>query len=75
MEGDVERAFQSGGLDETRLLAKKNRDATIATLEQLSDSKYKAALVEMCDNKALRKAVGRPGSHVKPFTRSKGSKF
>ena len=49
MEGDVERAFQSGGLDETRLLAKKNRDATIAALEQLSDSKYKAALVEMCD--------------------------
>ena len=49
MEGDVERAFQSGGLDETRLLAKKNRDATIAALEQLSDSKHKAALVEMCD--------------------------
>ena len=34
MEGDVERAFQlvqeSGGLDETRLLAKKHCDAAIA---------------------------------------------
>ena len=53
MKGDVERAFQlvqeSGGLYETRLLAKKHCDAAIAALEQFSDSKYKAALVEMCD--------------------------
>ena len=33
MEGDVERAFQ----------------LAIAALEQFSDSKYKADLVEMCD--------------------------
>ena len=47
-DGDVERAFQlvqeSGGLDETRLLAKKHCDAAIAALEDFCDSKYKAAL-------------------------------
>jgi len=52
-DGDVEKAFQlvqeSGGLDETRLLAKKHCDAAIAALEDFSDSKYKAALIEMCD--------------------------
>jgi len=52
-EGDVERAFelvqQSGGLDETRDLAKKHCDAAIAALGHFADSKYKAALVDMCD--------------------------
>merc|ERR1719315_835187 len=52
-EGDVERAFklvrESGGLDETRNLAKKHCDAAIAALEHFADSKYKAALVDMCD--------------------------
>jgi len=52
-KGDVERAFQlvqeSGGLEETRQLARKHCDAAILALEHFADSKYKAALVEMCD--------------------------
>ena len=52
-EGDVERAFQlvqeSGGLEETRELAKKHCEAAIAALEHFTDSEYKAALVDMCD--------------------------
>merc|ERR1739838_989728 len=52
-EGDVERAFQlvqeSGGLEETRELAKKHCEAAIAALEHFTDSEYKAALVDICD--------------------------
>eukprot|EP00092_Neocalanus_flemingeri_P008818 GFUD01009491.1.p1 GENE.GFUD01009491.1~~GFUD01009491.1.p1 ORF type:complete len:417 (+),score=140.18 GFUD01009491.1:36-1286(+) len=52
-EGDVERAFQlvqeSGGLEETKELAKKHCEAAIAALEHFADSEYKTALVDMCD--------------------------
>ena len=52
-EGDVERAFklvqESGGLSETRDLAKKHCEAAIAALGHFSESKYKTALVDMCD--------------------------
>ena len=33
----------------TRLLANKHCDAAIASLQEFSDSTYKAALIEMCD--------------------------
>jgi len=52
-DGDVERAFQlvqkSGGLDETRDLARKHCEAAIAALEHFADSEYKLALIELCD--------------------------
>jgi len=52
-EGDVEKAFklvqESGGLNETRDLAKKHCEAAIAALGHFADSKYKTALVNMCD--------------------------
>ena len=52
-EGDVEKAFklvqESGGLNETRDLAKKHCEAAIAALGHFSESKYKTALVDMCD--------------------------
>jgi len=51
--GDVERAFklvqESGGLDETRDLAKKHCEAAITALGHFDESKYKTALVDMCD--------------------------
>ena len=52
-DGDVEKAFklvqESGGLEETRVLAKKHCDAAIVALEHFDDSEYKTALVNMCD--------------------------
>merc|ERR1711862_897520 len=49
--GDVENAFklvqESGGLNETRDLAKKHCEAAIAALGHFADSKYKTALVNM----------------------------
>merc|ERR1719392_580030 len=52
-EGDVEKAFklvqESGGLNETRDLAKKHCDAAIAALGHFAESKYKSALINMCD--------------------------
>jgi len=52
-EGDVAKAFklvqESGGLEETRVLAKKHCDAAIDALEHFDDSVYKTALVNMCD--------------------------
>merc|ERR1719187_522030 len=51
--GDVERAFklvqESGGLNETRDLAKKHCEAAVAALGHFAESKYKTALVDMCD--------------------------
>merc|ERR1719450_1188334 len=52
-EGDVEKAFklvqEPGGLNETRDLAKKHCDAAIAALGHFAESKYKSALINMCD--------------------------
>ena len=51
--GDVEQAFtwvlESGGLEKTRGLAKKHCDEAISALDGITDSKYKAALVGLCD--------------------------
>merc|ERR1719357_688483 len=51
--GDVERAFklvqESGGLNETRDLAKKHCELAVAALGHFAESKYKTALVDMCD--------------------------
>ena len=51
--GDVEQAFtwvlESGGLEKTRSLAKKHCDDAISSLENIRDSKYKGALVGLCD--------------------------
>ena len=51
--GDVEQAFtwvlESGGLEKTRGLAKKHCDEAISALDGITDSKYKSALVGLCD--------------------------
>merc|ERR1712183_74524 len=51
--GDVETAFQlvreSGGLQETKNLARRRCETAVASLEHFADSEYKAALVDMCD--------------------------
>merc|ERR1719167_1169524 len=51
--GDVEKAFQmvqdSGGLDETRMLAKKRCKAAVEALKPFTNSVYKVALSNMCD--------------------------
>ena len=51
--GDVEQAFnwvlQSGGLEKTKSLAKKHCDDAITALDIIRDSKYKGALVGLCD--------------------------
>jgi len=51
--GDVEKAFHmvqdSGGLDETRMLAKKRCEAAVEALEPFTNSVYKVALSDMCD--------------------------
>jgi len=52
-EGDVEEAFKcvidSGGLDQTRALAKQHCEDAIAALDIISNSNYKSALVGLCD--------------------------
>jgi len=51
--GDVEEAFQcvleSGGLDQTRALAKQHCEDAIAALDIIANSNYKYALVGLCD--------------------------
>merc|ERR1711992_274899 len=51
--GDVEQAFtwvvESGGLEKTKSLAKKHCDDAISSLDGITDSKYKSALVGLCD--------------------------
>jgi len=52
-EGDVENAFEcvikSGGLDQTRALAKQHCEDAISALDIISNSTYKYALVGLCD--------------------------
>lgn len=52
-DGDVEEAFkcviESGGLDQTRALAKQHCEDAIAALDIISNSNYKLALVGLCD--------------------------
>lgn len=52
-EGDVEKAYEcvieSGGLDQTRALAKQHCEDAIAALDIISNSSYKYALVGLCD--------------------------
>merc|ERR1712156_853629 len=51
--GDVEQAFnwvlESGGLDKTKSLAMKHCNDAITALDIIRDSKYKAALIGLCD--------------------------
>lgn len=51
--GDVEEAFdvvqKSGGLDETRELARKHCSQAVSALHRFSDSEYKSALINLCD--------------------------
>ena len=51
--GDVETAFQlvreSGGLQETKNLARRRCETAVASLENFVSSPYKLALVELCD--------------------------
>merc|ERR1712107_234609 len=52
--GDVEIAFEcavkSGGLDETRKLARDHCDLAVSSLDTIKDSIYKAALVNLCES-------------------------
>ena len=52
-QGDVEMAFQlvqdSGGLQETKELARRHCQAAVSSLEQFTDCQYKAALIHLCD--------------------------
>merc|ERR1719420_2824951 len=52
-EGDVETAFQlvqgSGGLQETRDLAKRHCEKATKALDSFTDSQYKTALIDLCD--------------------------
>merc|ERR1711936_331606 len=51
--GDVEQAFnwvvESGGLEKTKSLARKHCNDAITALDIIRDSKYKGALVGLCD--------------------------
>ena len=51
--GDVETAFQlvreSGGLQETKNLARRRCETAVASLENFVTSPYKLALVDLCD--------------------------
>merc|ERR1719481_2051367 len=51
--GDVEVAFrlvqESGGLQETRDLARKHCEAATKALDSFTDSQYKTALIHLCD--------------------------
>jgi len=51
--GDVETAFhlvqESGGLQETKELARKHCQSAISSLESFSDCQYKLALINLCD--------------------------
>jgi len=53
-KGDVETAFdcvlKSGGLEETRGLARRHCEAAVEALRDIAESPYKAALVELCDH-------------------------
>merc|ERR550517_746968 len=57
-EGDVETAFQlvgdSGGLQETRDLARRHCDKATEALTGFADSEYKLALTDMCDKVMYR---------------------
>merc|ERR1719422_2969284 len=51
--GDVEVAFrlvqESGGLQETKDLARKHCEAATRALDSFTDSQYKTALIDLCD--------------------------
>merc|ERR1712112_577663 len=51
--GDVEVAFrlvqESGGLQETKDLARKHCEAATKALDSFTDSQYKTALIDLCD--------------------------
>ena len=56
--GDVETAFRlvkgSGGLQETRDLARRHCDKATEALTGFADSEYKVALTDMCDKVMYR---------------------
>ena len=56
--GDVETAFQlvvdSGGLEQTRVLARRHCEDAITALDCITDSNYKQALVGLCEKVLLR---------------------